>query len=104
MSSQETNFIEVKPRTHEEWEQDMKSYILIRLNKKEKLIEVRIMGYDRKVIADYKGKFPEDIYYKIIKDGHITKLQHAAYLGNELQKVYLAIKLDKDYVQDENLL
>ncbi len=101
--SEKPAFIEVKARTREEWIKDPTSYILIRPNRATAKIEVRIMSYEQTIKADYVGDFPEDVYYKIINDGHISSLQHAAYLGSELQKVFIAIKSGKDYVQDDNL-
>ncbi len=99
----EPKWIKVSGRSKEEWQKDRKCYLLIRPNLEEKRIEVRVMGYDKKVIADYQGRCPEDIYYRIIEDGLITNLQHAAYLGSELRKVFIAIKAGKEYVQDEEL-
>jgi len=100
----------VPPRKKEEWEMDEKSYVLIRVNKG--LIEVGVMevqkdqlmgGFVRthKELARYSGEDPEDLYYKIIKDGWITNMQHAAYLGSELQKAYIAMKKGIKYVQDK---
>jgi len=95
--------ISVKNRSRADWDKDSKSYLLIRYDKTAGLVEVRIMTYDKKIVADYSGSCPEDIYYQIINNGHITKLQHAAYLGNELQKAYIAMKKGIKYVQDDDL-
>ncbi|MBU1201885.1 MAG: DUF4346 domain-containing protein [Nanoarchaeota archaeon] len=101
--SEEHKKINVKHRSRDEWDKDSKGYILIRCNGEEKFIEVRMMSYEKEVLADYYGEHPEDIYYEIIRDGHITKLQHAAYLGSELQKAYIALKKGLKYVQDDDL-
>ena len=104
----------VGTRSKDEWEMDTKSYVLIRVDKNEKLIEARVMkiedvhkkgGYKKggELLADYAGKNPEDLYYRIIKDGWITSMQHAAYLGSELRKAFIALQAGKDYVQDEEL-
>ncbi|MFH1589022.1 MAG: DUF4346 domain-containing protein [archaeon] len=106
------NWTEVKDRTGEEWEMDPHSYVLIRY--KDGFLEVSIMevqeehrkgGFvkEQKTKANYKGKHPKDLYYKILKDGHITNLQHAAYLGSELEKAYIAMKKGLKYVQDSEL-
>jgi dihydropteroate synthase len=50
-----------------------------------------------------KGTKAVDIYQTIIRNKLITKLDHAAYLGNELQKAEIALKLDRSYQQDEPL-
>ena len=99
----EEDWIEAPERKKSDWDQDPKTYLLIRINKDKKRMEVRVMDYDKNVVGDYYGYNPEDLYYKIINDECVTKLQHAAYLGSELQKAYMAIKLDKEYVQDEDL-
>ncbi|MFH1770293.1 MAG: DUF4346 domain-containing protein [archaeon] len=105
-----TDFIEVRDRTKDDWEMDPHSYVLIRY--RDGFLEVSIMevleehkkgGFvkDQKIKAQYKGKHPIDLYYKILKDGHITNLQHAAYLGSELEKAYAAMKKGIKYMQDE---
>lgn len=101
--NKEPTWIEVPKRSKTQWDQDEKCYFLIRPNKDKKRIEVRVMNYNKEVLADYHGKCPEDIYYNIINDGWITKLQHAAYLGSELQKVFIAIASRKEYTQDKDL-
>ena len=42
-------------------------------------------------------------YDEIIKKGLITKLEHAAYLGAELEKAEIAMITRKDYIQDFDL-
>jgi len=51
----------------------------------------------------FRGKTPEEVYYKIISEGLVSLQQHAAYLGKELEKAYLAIKHGVKYVQDKEL-
>ena len=41
--------------------------------------------------------------YKTIDKGFLSRLDHAAYLGKELQKAYLALKLGLAYQQDSEL-
>ena len=50
-----------------------------------------------------KGKTPQEIYYTAVKKKLLTRFEHAAYLGKELEKAYLALKHGLDYVQDEEL-
>ena len=50
------------------------------------------------------GKKPIDIYQTIInKESLDIRKDHAAYLGRELQKAYIALKHDLEYVQDDEL-
>jgi dihydropteroate synthase-like protein len=47
-----------------------------------------------------KGNSCSDIYEKIIDLGLVSMLDHAAYLGTELAKAEIALKIGKEYVQD----
>lgn len=88
----------------QKWVLDPKGYFLIRINKKENLIEVGHCLKNNEVVHLIKGKTPEEIMYKIIDCGFVSLLDHAAYLGKELQKAYLALKLNEEYVQDSELI
>lgn len=50
-----------------------------------------------------KGKTAKAVYDEIIKRGLISRLEHATYLGAELQKAEIAAILNKNYVQDFEL-
>lgn len=50
-----------------------------------------------------KGKRAEEIYSKMVEMNLITRLEHAAYLGGELAKAEIALKVGKDYIQDNPL-
>jgi dihydropteroate synthase-like protein len=50
-----------------------------------------------------KGVTAEAVYAKILKMGLVTRLDHAAYLGNELAKAEVALKTGKEYIQDSIL-
>jgi len=50
-----------------------------------------------------KGKNAREVYQTIIREGLIGKFDHAAYLGKELTKAELALRLGRSYVQDEPL-
>jgi dihydropteroate synthase-like protein len=47
-----------------------------------------------------KGKTAEAVYAQIMEMGLVTRLDHAAYLGRELAKAEIALRVGKDYVQD----
>ena len=47
-----------------------------------------------------KGDDSRVVYQTIIRKKLITKLDHAAYLGKELEKASIALKLGRSYVQD----
>lgn len=50
-----------------------------------------------------KGDDSRVVYQTIIREKLITKLDHAAYLGKELEKAAMALKLGRSYVQDESI-
>ena len=50
------------------------------------------------------GNKPIDIYQTILnKEKLDIRKDHASYLGRELQKAYLALKNNLEYVQDDEL-
>ncbi|HDN83347.1 MAG TPA: dihydropteroate synthase-like protein [Candidatus Altiarchaeales archaeon] len=56
-----------------------------------------------KAVMKLKGKNAKELYLEIIAQGFIKELSHAAYLGKELEKAEIALKLGRSYVQDEDL-
>mgnify|MGYP001292674582 CR=1 FL=1 len=101
---------EIKKRTirgkyHEikDWSMDPKGYFLIKTDRRKKLI---VAAHCKKIgLIDLviEGKTPQEVYFEIYKKGLVTRIDHAAYLGKELQKAYTAIKFKMVYVQDEDL-
>ena len=86
------------------WEMDPKGYFLIEPKPEEELIYAHHYDADRKYNCSLVGENAEELYHTIIKREMITSLQHAAYLGKELEKAEIAITYDvKEYEQDEPL-
>lgn len=50
-----------------------------------------------------EGKNAKEIYEEIINRGLISRIEHAAYLGSELQKAEIAMLTGKEYIQDFDL-
>jgi dihydropteroate synthase-like protein len=50
-----------------------------------------------------RGRDSREIYQTIIREGLVSKLDHAAYLGKELEKAHIALVLGRSYVQDRSL-
>ncbi len=46
------------------------------------------------------GLTAKQVYDTIIKQGLVSRIEHAAYLGAELQKAEISLKLGKNYLQD----
>lgn len=83
---------------------DPQGYFLIRIDKEKKLIEIAHCGKRNTVEVIVRGKKPIEIYQTAIKQGLITRMDHAAYLGRELQKAYIALQLGLEYIQDDELV
>ncbi|MGB7545033.1 MAG: DUF4346 domain-containing protein, partial [Methanothrix sp.] len=49
------------------------------------------------------GENARDLVNTLVDMGLVRRLDHAAYLGRELQKAETALRLGRDYVQDEPL-
>lgn len=88
----------------EEFVLDPKGYFLIKIEQSDKTIHVGFCTSKNKLQWEIIGKKPLDIYQTIIKENIIDRLDHAAYLGRELQKAYTALQQNIRYVQDDELV
>jgi len=86
-----------------EFKLDPKGYFLIRINPDKKEIELGFCERPNEVKYVIKGKKPIDIYQTILREKIIDRPDHAAYIGRETQKAYIAIQLGLEYVQDDEL-
>lgn len=89
--------------TWTQWKRDGIEYWLFRVNRAKNRIEA---GYCRKNNIIEKlitGTDSEAIHNTIVREKLVTSLQHAAYIGHELQKAEIALKLKIPYVQDRPL-
>jgi tetrahydromethanopterin S-methyltransferase subunit A len=57
-------------------------------------------SYKEKLIRSIEGRDARSIYLTLIRNGWVSKLDHAAYLGKELTKAELSLKHHFDYLQD----
>ncbi len=83
--------------------QDPKGYFLIKVDKQRKEILVGFCRNFNVIEIIISGKTPQEIYFTASERGLISRHDHAAYLGKELEKAYLALKFNLPYVQDEEL-
>lgn len=84
------------------WKEDPKGFFTIKPFPEEGIIKVRYYK-NHKLVLLIIGKTAEELYHKITLMGLISRLEHAAYLGKELEKAYLALKYNIEYVQDDHL-
>lgn len=84
------------------WTGDDNGYFLIRYNIEEDCLEAGFCKNDSLSVVSIilKGTLPHEIYNKICQLGLVTRYEHAAYLGKELSRCYVAHKLNKPYIQD----
>jgi len=90
-------------KTKRRWVQDKKGFFLIRANHQIRKIEVAFCTNRNVRKLRIIGTKAEDIYYAILRKGIVKRIDHAAYLGSELQKAEIALKYRINYVQDEPL-
>ena len=96
--------VEAEYDDYKEFVLDPGGYFLIRINREKKLIEVGFCNERNKLVLKIVGKNPIDIYNTIInKEKLQIRKDHCAYLGRELQKAYIALQKNLDYVQDDEL-
>jgi len=81
-------------------EMDKAGYFVILPQPEKQIIVVEHYSYDNTLQRVIDGKDARSIYWTIIRNGWVTQLSHAAYLGKELAKAELSIKLGVKYVQD----
>lgn len=86
-----------------DWKMDPNGYFLIRINKKEKMIELGHCTKENQIEVMIKGRTPQEVYFAATENNLLSRLDHAAYLGKELEKAYLALKYNLEYVQDSEL-
>ncbi|MBI4021186.1 MAG: hypothetical protein HY369_03005 [Candidatus Aenigmarchaeota archaeon] len=86
-----------------EWKLDPVGYFLIKVNPDRREIEVGFCRNDHKLTTIVRGTHPEEIYYTLLRHGLISSLMHAANVGEELEKAYIALRTGVPYVQDDDL-
>lgn len=86
-----------------EWSADPKGYFLIKVFYKKGQIGVRYQNYKHEPIIDIFGDNAEAIVQTLVRKDLLSRLQHAAYLGHELHKAEVALKLNLEFIQDKSL-
>ena len=86
-----------------DWKMDPKGYFLIDLDRKMRTILVAHCLADGTKESWFEGSDPIALYYTILKNDTVSLMTHAAYLGQELEKAYIALSHGLKYVQDDAL-
>ncbi|MBW6440596.1 thymidylate synthase [Patescibacteria group bacterium] len=82
-------------------EQDCRGNFIITVDNSE--IVVEHYSSHETLLATYRNKKAMPIYFEMSRNGAVSVISHALYLGTELQKAEIAIKLKIPYVQDIEL-
>ena len=101
--SEDVKIIKGAYHIYRDWKMDPSGYFLIRANKKKRQLELAFCKKDNVIEVLITGDTPQELYHTAIQNGLLSDLEHAAYLGKELEKAYLCLKSGKEYVQDEEL-
>ncbi|MFQ5647697.1 MAG: tetrahydromethanopterin S-methyltransferase subunit A, partial [Candidatus Aenigmatarchaeota archaeon] len=101
---EEAESLEAELHPPEEWVRDPEGYFLVKPDKESGVIVVEHMSNAERLLRRIRGKAAEDLYHYIIKNGWVTRHDHAAYLGRELAKAEQALQHGMGYEQDENLM
>jgi len=98
-----TKKIDATYDSRNEWCQDPKGYFVIKVFYDKEYFGARFHTNDHVPQIDIVGKEAEAIVQTIVREGLVTSLQHAAYLGHELHKAEVALALRLEFVQDAEL-
>jgi len=83
-----------------EFKLDQKGFFKIFVDKSE-IVAALYAGRDPKIVI--RGKTAEEICDEIIERGLISDIEHAAYVGRELQKAEIALRTGRSYLQEKEL-
>lgn len=105
--SKQIPIIEAKADYQKEWTADEKpdqNWFLVGYENNKVYVE-HFVGYgqDTKKCCKIIGETPEDVLWEIVKRMKVKGLYHASYLGKELEKAYISMKLNKKYVQENQM-
>ena len=83
--------------------EDRKGFIIISVDRKSKLIELKHFYPNHKPGHVIKGNSAQSILHVLIGENLVSELSHAGYIGSELAKAEASLKLDLVYEQDRPL-
>jgi ferredoxin len=86
-----------------EWVMDKKGFFTIKPFPDEGLIRVRHYNAKHQLTSLIEGKNAEEIYNTICREKLLSDINHAAYLGSELQKAEVAMRKNLSYIQDDTI-
>lgn len=82
---------------------DPKGFFVITVDRAAREIVVRHYLPDNTPAHEVRGRTTESLFLALIREGLVSQLSHAAYLGAELAKAEASLRLDARYTQDRPL-
>jgi thymidylate synthase len=82
-----------------EFEPDKNGYFVVSVEGGEIVVEHRLND-GRSSGYVFRGKESQELYRRIVNENLLSKLDHAAYIGQELAKAEAALRAGSKYVQD----
>ncbi len=77
---------------------DKAGYFVINVEPEALLVEH--YSYKDELLRVIEGEDARSIYLTIVRNGWVSQLDHAAYLGKELARAEMSMRNDVEYVQD----
>ncbi|WP_292465757.1 DUF4346 domain-containing protein [Methanolobus sp.] len=81
-------------------ELDSTGYFIIVPQPDKRTILAKHYSYDKELLRMIEGRDARSIYRTIIRYGWVSTLNHAAYLGQELTRAEIAMRVGFVYVQE----
>jgi tetrahydromethanopterin S-methyltransferase subunit A len=89
--------------TREPLQYDPKGYFVITLDREQEQISIRHYLPNHTPAHEMRGRTAGPMVLGLLREGLVTQLSHAGYLGEELAKAEAALRLDLRYDQDRPL-
>ncbi|MHA1144093.1 MAG: dihydropteroate synthase-like protein [Candidatus Helarchaeota archaeon] len=96
------DFTPISPST-ESFEFDQKGYFKIWVNHFDKQINVIHYDLDNSARIAFQAPSARDLCAEINRRALVSLNEHASYLGRELEKAEICLKLGKSYIQDDEI-
>jgi tetrahydromethanopterin S-methyltransferase subunit A len=104
MASYEEQFAAIQPGGQREpLQYDPKGYFVITLDHEEEQIVLRHYLPDHTPAHEMRGRVAGSMVLGLLREGLVTQLSHAGYLGEELSKAQAALRFGLRYDQDRPL-
>jgi len=85
------------------WNQDSKGYFTIKPFFSKNKIFVRHYDSKNNITKTFSGVNTSQMIQAIVEKGLVSRLEHASYLGKEIEKAIIALKNNLKYIQDDEL-